>query len=222
VGVFGNGAPVFVDRNHIYTNASATVLIPSYLANGEYIMSGNDNRDNTNLTMDVTVSQPVQAYLLIDNRLSDGNAADPPTFGSTSMQWVLDQGWTAVRTGNNRTNNINIPDEVGIDEGSDGTINNWYSLYTKAFPAGTFQLKQADNTGRNMYGVVITGQPPATPQPPRLTIAQQGANVVITFPAGYRLQRATSVNGPWTDVSGTSPVTEPVSPGQRYYRGVSP
>jgi hypothetical protein len=30
VGLFGNHAPTFVDRNHRYTNASATVLIPSY------------------------------------------------------------------------------------------------------------------------------------------------------------------------------------------------
>jgi len=69
---------------------------------------------------------------------------------------VLDQGWVAVTTGINRTADRNIPDEVGIDEDSNGSINNWYSIYTKAFPAGTFQLKQADNTGRNMYGAVIT------------------------------------------------------------------
>jgi hypothetical protein len=216
VGLFGNGAPAFVDRNHAYTNASGTVLIPSYLAGGEYIMSGNDNRDNTNLTMQVFVSKPVQAYLLIDNRLSDGDNATPPTFTSTNMQWVVDQGWTAVRTGNNRTANANVPDEVGIDEGTDGSINQWYSIYTKAFPAGSFQLKQADNSGRNMYGAVITLQPP------RVTITQQGANVVITFPTGYRLQRAPAVSGPWTDVSGTSPVTEPASGAQQYYRGISP
>ena len=178
-------------------------------------MSGNDNRDNTNLTMDVTVSRPVDVYLLIDNRLGDGSGANPPTFTITNMQWVLDQGWVAVTTGINRTADRNIPDEVGIDEDSNGSINNWYSIYTKAFPAGTFQLKQADNTGRNMYGAVITVQR-------RMAIGRQGANVVITFPAGYRLQRATSVNGPWTDVSGTSPVTEPASAGERYYRGVSP
>jgi len=216
VGSFGNGAPAFVDRNHTYTNASGTVLIPSYLAGGEYIMSGNDNRDNTNLTMQVFVSKPVQAYLLIDNRLSDGDNATPPTFTSTNMQWVVDEGWAAVRTGNNRTGNPNVPDEVGIDEGSDGTINQWYSVYTKAFPSGSFQLKQADSAGRNMYGTVITLQPP------RVTITQQGANVVITFPTGYRLQRASAVTGPWTDVVGTSPVTEPASANQQYYRGISP
>lgn len=216
VGSFGNGAPAFVDRNHTYTNASGTVLIPSYLAGGEYIMSGNDNRDNTNLTMQVFVSKPVQAYLLIDNRLNDGDNATPPTFTSTNMQWVVDQGWAAVRTGNNRTGNPNVPDEVGIDEGTDGTINNWYSVYTKAFPAGSFQLKQADNAGRNMYGTVITLQPP------RVTITPQGANVVITFPTGYRLQRASAVTGPWTDVVGASPVTEPATANQQYYRGISP
>jgi hypothetical protein len=215
VGSFGNGAPAFVDRTHVYTNASPTVLIPSYLAGREYIMSGNDNRDNPSLTMDVTVSQPVDVYLLIDNRNGDGSNANPPTFTGTNMQWVLDQSWAAVKSGINRTGNSNVPDEVGIDEGSDGTINNWYSIYTKSFPAGTFQLKQADNNGQNMYGAVVALQQ-------RMTIGQVGANIVITFPAGFRLQRATSVNGPWTDVSGTSPVTEPISPGQRYYRSVSP
>ena len=45
VGAFGNGAAVFVDRAHSYTNASPTVLIPSYLLGGEYIMSGRGNPD---------------------------------------------------------------------------------------------------------------------------------------------------------------------------------
>lgn len=162
VGVFGNGAPAFVDRNHRYTNATNNVTIPAYLVEQEYIMSGNDNRDNASYTLDVTVDRPVDVYMLIDNRLGDpnGSNADPPSFGPTKMQWILDEGWVASSTGANRVRDINLPDEVGIDEGADGTINQWYSVYRKSFPAGTFQLKQADNTGQNMYGVVVT---PAAP-----------------------------------------------------------
>ncbi|MCI0746500.1 MAG: Ig-like domain-containing protein [Verrucomicrobia subdivision 3 bacterium] len=160
VGVFGNGAPSYVDRNHRYTNAVPAGL-PAYLIGQDYIMSGNDNRDNTNYVLDVTVRVPVNAYLLVDNRLGDPNSsnADPPSFGPTKMQWVLDQGWAAVMTGANRSNNVSVPDEVGIDEGADGTINQWFSVYTKSFPAGTFQLRQADNAGQNMYGVVIAAVP---------------------------------------------------------------
>src|SRR5262245_110640 len=119
-------------------------------------MSGNNNRDNTNYLLNVTISQPALVYLLIDNRLGDSNNTNAPTFDATHMQWVLDQGWAAVKTGINRSNDVNLADEVGIDEGADGSINNWYSVYRKSFPAGTFQLKQADNAGQNMYGVVVT------------------------------------------------------------------
>jgi hypothetical protein len=96
--------------------------------------------------------------MLIDNRLG-GNAADPPTFGATAMQWILDQGWVPTANGINRTANPGVPDEVGIDEASDSTINNWFSVYRKDFPAGTFNLFQPDNAGQNMYGVVIVPEP---------------------------------------------------------------
>ncbi|MBN2507691.1 MAG: tandem-95 repeat protein [Verrucomicrobia bacterium] len=158
VGYFGDMAPAFVDRRHAFFAASATVPIPAYLINQEYIMCGNDNRDNASYLLDVTVSKPVTAYMLIDNRLADGNLDDPPTFDATHMQWMLDEGWAPVQTGNNRNANPNAPDEVGIDESADGDLEGWYSVYSKAFPAGTFQIKQADNAGRNMYGVVVGRQ----------------------------------------------------------------
>jgi hypothetical protein len=165
VGQFGDLAPTFVDRNHRYTNtdvAGEVFPIPSYLVGGDYIMSGNDNRDNATYQLDVTVSSPVRAYMLIDNRLGKVDAADnatPPTFAPDKMQWILDGGWMAVTTGANRAADITKPDEVGIDEGADGTINQWYSIYAKDFPAGTFNLYQADNAGRNMYGVVVVPEP---------------------------------------------------------------
>jgi hypothetical protein len=111
VGFFGNHAPCFVDRNHRWTNASVTVSIPSYLLGQEYIMSGNDNRDNSGYILDVSVATAVNVYMLIDNRLG-GNNADPPTFGPTAMQWILDEGWMPVITGANRAANPAFPDEI--------------------------------------------------------------------------------------------------------------
>jgi hypothetical protein len=168
MGTFGHLAPTFVDRNHRYSDhtVQATAVppdftIPAYLVGGEYIMSGNDNRDNASYNLAVTVSAPVTAYMLIDNRLGDPNKANdtPPIFGPTRMQWMLDQGWVATNNGLNRFGNTAVPDEVPLDEGGDNTIQQWYSVYSKDFPAGTFNLLQADNAGQNMYGVVIVPEP---------------------------------------------------------------
>jgi hypothetical protein len=162
VGTFGHSAPGFVDRNHRYFDDVPNNLpVPSYLVGAEYIMSGNDNRDNNpGYRLDVTVANPSTAYMLIDNRLG-GNNADPPTFGPTAMQWILDQGWIATNNGLNRTMNTAVPDEVGFDEGADGGINQWFSVYKKDFTAGTFSLLQPDNAGQNMYGVVVVSTGPA-------------------------------------------------------------
>ena len=174
VTLFGDLAPAFVDRNHRYTNTDAgsqLFPIPSYLLRNDYIMSGNDNRDNAGYMLDVTVASDARVYLLIDQRLGDSDNLTPPTFDATHMQWVMDEGWSAVYTGANRTGDIALPDEVGLDEGADGGINQWYAIYSKDFAAGTFQLKQADNAGQNMYGVVVS----AVPEPSSLTLFALGA-----------------------------------------------
>jgi hypothetical protein len=166
VGTFDQFSPTFVDRNHRYVNASfptdQSVPLPAYLVGGEYIMSGNDNRDNGAYRLDVTLSPLVQeaiVYMLIDNRMSASTAADdnldPPTFDATHMQWILDEGWIPVMTGNNRAFDPNRPDEVGIDESADNTINQWFSVYAQIVGPGTFTLRQADNGGQNMYGAVV-------------------------------------------------------------------
>jgi len=164
VGVFGHQAPSFVDRNHRYVDDPANSLpLPSYLVGNEYILSGNDNRDNATYRLDVTVAAPSTVYMLIDNRLSDTVGTTPPTFDATHMQWILDQGWSATANGLNRTQNAGVPDEIAFDEGADDTVNQYYSVYEKDFPAGTFSLFQADNAGQNMYGVVVAPVPePAT------------------------------------------------------------
>lgn len=173
VGFFGHGAPAYVDRNHRYfDDAQNNLPIPAYLVGLEYIMAGNDNRDNANYRLDVTVSVAARAYMLIDNRLSDGNNADPPTFDTTHMQWILDQGWLATSNGLNRSGNVAVPDEVAIDESADGSINQWFSVYYKDFAAGTFSLFQADNANRNMYGVVVGPSP--VPEPAGWVLAACG------------------------------------------------
>jgi len=161
MGTFGHQAPGMVDRNHRYSNHFETsgdppdFTIPAYLVGNEYIMSGNDNRDNFSYVLDVTVANPSTVFMLIDNRLGEGNNADPPTFDETHMQWILDENWEPTANGLNRFGDPTVPDEVPYDEGADNDIDQWYSVYKRDVPAGMFTLLQADNAGRNMYGVVI-------------------------------------------------------------------
>lgn len=232
VTTFGNYVPCYVDRNHRYTNA-AGVAMPPYLIGQEYIMIGNDNRDNATLTLDVTVGTAVRVYLLIDNRMGPAteptaNANNPPTFGAGAMQWVVDDGWLPVLNGINRTANATLPDEVAVDEAADNTINNWFSIYSKTFPAGTFQLKQGDNTGRNMYGVVVQSiSPPATPT----GLTAVGADTKVTLnwnaaggAASYWVKRSLTSGGPYDPVANvTSPtyMDTAVVNGTPYYYVVS-
>jgi hypothetical protein len=129
VGLFSDFAPAFVDRNHRYINSSSAtnppeppVDIPPYLLDQPYIMSGNDNRDNNLYRLDVTVDKAARVYMLIDNRLPDGNNATPPTFGAAAMQWILDENWQPMLTGVNRFGDPSIPDELAFDEGANSDI----------------------------------------------------------------------------------------------------
>ncbi|MFM7099567.1 MAG: PEP-CTERM sorting domain-containing protein [Verrucomicrobiota bacterium] len=177
VGTFGSGAPAFVDRNHRFLSDPAGIAVPAYLAGLEYVMSGNDNRDNASYRLDLTLATPSVMYLLIDNRLSDGDALTPPTFGAAAMQWVVDQGWTPTANGLNRSNDPTRPDEVAFDEGADNTINQFYSVYSKTVPAGTASLLQADNAGRNMYTVVVA----SVPEPGTVALGVLGAAGLLFF-----------------------------------------
>jgi fibronectin type 3 domain-containing protein len=204
VGPFGDHAPCFVDRNHRWTNSSATALMPSYLAGQEYIMIGNDNRDRPNFRLDVFIAVESHVYLLIDNRLGDGSGANPPNF-TTNMQWVIAEGWVPVTNAINRTGDINLPDEVGVDEASDNDHDQWSSIYYQRFPAGSFQLKQPDNIGRNMYGVVVA---PAIPPlaPSNLTATSGDSKVTLNWAAaggatGYVVKRSFSPGGPYTIIA---------------------
>jgi len=174
VGLFDEEVPMFVDRTHQWNGATPELPIPDYLKGGEYIMSGNDNRDNPEYSLEVTLSEACYVYMLVDDRLGDASNANPPNFpdwaldrtgdGTPDMAWIVEEGWQPVKTGHNRFGNPDWPDHIGADEGGDGVgpgvaINQWSSIYVKRFPAGTFTIKAADNNGQNMYGVVVKAVP---------------------------------------------------------------
>jgi hypothetical protein len=193
VPVFGEDVPAYVDRTHQWNGATVDLPLPSYLLGGEYIMIGNDNRDNANLRLDITVSEDVLVYILIDNRLTDLSAGDPPESGLpfdqwTGMTWMATNDFAPVITGWNRTADFTIPDEVGVDESGDGTgagvaINNWSSVYSSRKSAGTFSLYQPDNPSRNMYGVVIKRAPGSLTAPPEIVLNSPTNNSLFYNPS---------------------------------------
>lgn len=213
---FGEEAPAYVDRIHQWNGVTAALPLPGYLVGGEYIMCGNDNRDAVGYQLDITLSQECLVYMLVDDRLADRSNANPPNYPDWTidynadlvpdMGWLPEQGWQAVTNGLNQTGNPAWPDQVGVDEGGDGVgpgvnIQQPSSVYVKKVPAGTFSIYAADNSGQNMYGVVVTtvGHAPAPPilNPPVLN----GQTLSLTWTNG-KLQEATNVAGPYTDVPG--------------------
>ncbi len=66
----------------------------------------------------------------------------------------------------------------------------------------------------------VRGFPPGGPAPSvRLAILRFGDELVLYWEdAGYVLEQATQVTGPWTPVSGSSPVTVMLTEPQRFFR----
>lgn len=162
VGAFLDGAKAMTDRTHQYTFTSGSVGFPSYLMGHEYIMIANNNRNNADFELEITLANPSIVYLLIDNRLGDGSNANPPTF-TDLMQWVPNELWIPISVNGNNAGNPAFPDTVGIDESADGSINQWSSVYAKLFPAGTLTLQEYGQDGQNMYGVVVASIPEPGP-----------------------------------------------------------
>jgi len=122
--------------------------IPAYMLGADWIQTANDDRDNDWYELDVTVSEACSLYLWIDNRV--GNPSDdttPPQLGPNQMLWVEYFGW--ADTG----------DDMAIDEGGDGDIDQRYSIFTKDVDAGLTTLYAQNFSGKNMYGVAAVPEP---------------------------------------------------------------
>lgn len=190
---FGEDVFTFTDRTHQYNGArftaagaltttdpgladDVTIGLPSYLVGGEYISTRNNNRDNADFRLRITVNQQVNVFLLLDNRIGDNNNANPATLGNGIMDWVLNEGWTMMNTGISPNGQ---PDFGAVDEGGSISdfddrpagnvnlgvgagvkINQFWTVWKKNFkPTEVIELKQQNAGGLNMYGVVITPEP---------------------------------------------------------------
>jgi hypothetical protein len=211
VPLFGEDVKAFADRIHEWNGATPSLPIPDYLRGGEYIMIRNDNRDNSGLRLDIALSRTAYVYFLVDNRIPDNVNNTPPNLAN-HMTWLLANGWTPVRNGHNRTGNLDWPDEIGVDEGTDGlgagpgvSINQYASIYVKIEPAGTFSAFRADNATRNMYGVVVKAiEPPPSPQ--NLVARTGDGTVTLNWSpspgaVSYAVKRSATSGGPYSTIA---------------------
>jgi hypothetical protein len=138
-----NGSPAMVDRTHIYEN------VPDALLGAQYVMVVNGDKTTANYELHITIGQPGTLYLFIDNRVgtNTGTQATTPNPVAAGMTWVAALGF--VDTGM----------DVALDENADGSINNYYSVFSKQVTPGEIVLKAQNDTstggpgGRNMYAV---------------------------------------------------------------------
>lgn len=144
--------------------------------------------------------------MLIDNRYPDGDNTTPPNYAegvgptqwTVPLAWLGTEGFQPVMNGLNRTGDSTWPDEIGADEGSDGDIDQWASVYSKTLTGpGTFTIYQADNSGRNMYGVVVKRLPNSVNNAPEIT-GLTPANNTLFHPAAGGVSFTTTTVSPNT------------------------
>lgn len=131
--------PFFNNRSHEYNGISAQKSIASLgLVGAEYVMAANENRGVADYQLSVTVGQTVNAYVMMDTRV-------------TQPAWLTDDGWEHL--GFHRMGIDENGDSVGPGEGIDNTFFLWKQA---DIPAGTFVTKERGGSGNNMYGLVVT------------------------------------------------------------------
>lgn len=169
--LFGVGMQVISNRMHTAHAAAfeptgrllmgdrpPTNGFPSYLVGLPYVWLLQNVRHYTNYTCTVKVAHPATFYLLVDNRVNDYGRESPyddPSLGPPDTQWILDDGWKRLNTGiSPSTHKANKGDYVGIDEGNNGSLNNFYAVYTKTLDQPGSVTLRTEIDG-NIYCLVI-------------------------------------------------------------------
>ena len=153
------------------------VQIPTWLLGVDYVRVGNDDKSNKLYQLDVTVDEACTLFLLIDNRIGDGNKDNGPTL-TTYMPWVAALGFVDMDPAGQPSTNRTY--DIGIDESGNnvpfGSADNWFSIFSKQVLPGTTTFGTAwwgpagsnrpqDN---NMYTVAI-------PEPATIALLGFGA-----------------------------------------------
>lgn len=162
------GSPVFVDRTHRY------IELPESMLGLEYVMLANNDKEDPDFQLRVTLARSATLYLFIDNRVGDNSGDTPPTLEGSPMQWVLNMGFATTY------------EQIGVDEKGTGVAGGWYTVYSLQAPAGTVTLQSQNNgAARRMYAVAVWAPSPVAcePIPPDKT-ADVSADVILAWSPG--------------------------------------
>lgn len=187
---FGEDSLAFSDRTHehngaafddgdvLSTSGANVVPLPDYLVGGDHIQFANNARDNADYRATAIADTLTNWYLLIDNRLNGpaGDASSPnstdPVLGGT-LDWVTLGGWQRVSTGISPGGQS---DYTGVDEGGDGSLNQFYSVYEYPIQTNVVTVFSNGIGGSNMISLVGT----AIPEPTSVVMLAVGAAALLS------------------------------------------
>ena len=138
-GGLANGVLTHIDRTFVFADANDLTGI-------DFVQTCVDDKDNPNLEYDVTVDKAGTLFLLIDNRVGDGDGVTPPTLGGGVMDWVNTAGFAATSY------------TVGIYNPADGSTVIMTAYALDLAGAGTTTL-YAQNNGTSRLTYLIAAIP---------------------------------------------------------------
>ena len=134
------GSLTFVDRTHVYAD------VPEFILGAQYVMLANDDKGISAYELDLTFMINATLYVFVDNRMGGAAGGKDVNPNIDGMPWLTDMGF--VDTG----------EDIGIDESNDGSINQYFSIFSLAVEAGTITIYgDTEGHGGNMLGVAALG-----------------------------------------------------------------
>jgi hypothetical protein len=147
---FAEDCRAYVDREHEW-NGIAEAGLPAFLVGGDYVMTFNEDKTDTEFEMTVELAQPANVYLLIDNRVPP-----PEWLARDFVDTGIDIGLDEVHL------HVNLEAATGSGKSLDQFYSVWKcevehasSLVLGPLGHETY-TRPARVVQRGMYGVVAT------------------------------------------------------------------
>jgi hypothetical protein len=149
-GGFVEDCRAYVDRQHEWNGISEAGL-PEFLLGGDYVMTFNEDKTDTEFEIAVELAQPANLYVVIDNRVPA-----PAWLVSEFVDTGVDVGLDEVHL------HVNMETAAG----SGKSLDQFYSVWKRVVPAASIVIlgplghekytRPARVVQRGMYGIVAT------------------------------------------------------------------
>lgn len=163
-GPLGEDALAYTDRIHEWNDLPAGL---PQLQGAEYIMTANDDRDDPNLEITVTLSKKATLYMFLDTRIAGDNLQQ-----DTPLPWMTNLG--LVDTGF----------DIGQDTHGNGIVDVHHSIYSGTFGPGDVVFLSENRQGVAQYGIAAIA---VVPEPSSFVLLGIGGVALIGY--GWRRKR---------------------------------